>query len=1671
SIDEDTTGNFTTGNLLANDSDPEGDTLTVTSIGTASNGVVTMLGTQITYQPNPDFFGQDTFTYTVSDGNGGETTRTATINVTAVNDLPVVDLNSLDGGSVDFATSYTENAPAIAIVDGSLSISDVDDTLLEDATITLTNGQIGDLLDIGTLPATVSAVVTPPGALTSAQAVTITLTGPASASDFILALQAITYRSTSEALADGQRRIEIQVNDGDGLSPLAQTTITTIAQNDDPVAVDDNATVLEDGSVDLTVAQLLSNDTDADLEPLTIVSVGAPSVGTVSQAGNVFTFTPPADYFGPASFIYTIEDGAGAQRTATVNIDVTAVNDRPVVTVEGAIPGSPSQAAYTENDLPVTIFGGLISISDVDDSQLDDLTVTLSNAFVGDQISAGTLPPGITATITPAGPISADGIIQVVLTGPADHADFVAALQALQFSSTSDNINEAIRLLVVQADDGTDTSLTAGGRVLVTAVNDAPVPVADPGLVTLEDEPLVLLPSALLSNDTDAEGDTLSISAVGTATNGTVELLVDGSIRFTPLADYFGPATFTYTVSDGQGGATDVTANVVVQSVDDAPEIDLDSTQGGTVDFATTYVENAAPVPITSADVAVIDPDSPMLASATIVLTNANVGDILHVGTLPAGMSFTTSETFPIAAVGSVILTINGPASAADFQQAIEAVSYSSASENPSEAQRTLVFRINDGTSDSAIAISRIAVQGVNDQPTSAGVAPFAAVEDTQLVIEFADLLATVSDPEDDPVTVLNVGPATNGTVTLSGGQVFFQPDPEFSGTASFDYDVTDGLSAPVTLSATVEVASVNDAPLIDLNGVGAGTDLSATYAEQAPTLPLVTSDISIVDVDDPDLSSVTVTLTNGEVGDHIEVGVLPASITIAGGAPAALTVAGPLDVVLQGPASQADFMLALQALGFSNNLDNLVEGTRVISFTVSDGAAVSNVATTSIAVTAVNDAPVAADDGVPLAIAGIEDVPLVVQPLANDIDPDGDLIVISSIDGLGITPGSSVDIANANIALATDGVTVTVTPAANYAGPISFTYRVTDGALGDDATVYIDFAPVNDAPVAVDDGPLGFDEDTSITFDPIAGSMGGIGIDGDVDGDALSIVTLASQPIIPGGFVDIAEGRLSLAADGRTVTFVPNQDINGSIPVGYGVTDGTAVSEATITFDVAPVNDATIVSGQITDTSFLDGEIVNLPVGNFFFDVDGDALSFTANGLPAGLSINSSNGIISGQIASDASQSGPYTVTISATDGLSPVATQTFEITVANVAPIVVPASDITLREGDAFAISTATLFDDADGDVLSIAVNGLPAWATYDPAAQMISGTVPFDAAGSGPITLNVDADDQQGGTASTTLTLMPVNPAPVAVTPLPDFQVAEEDSFELNVIPLFADGGNDDDALAISVTGLPDGLEYDAATGIISGAFETGTGSIAPYTVMITVDDGQGGVLLESFDIRVTNDTFLETEDDDDIDSIVKGDVRFDQLVDFGSTAPPLADLTLGNALSDVASLQSISSVSAYGDLTVGNAIDGLAAPSLSTQIAEQDQRSGSLSAGGMPQGVPLSDDPRLDRVVANVVYRDGAVFIAIKPSFDEALDGRVESISVRPAGDGEWPVWLKQVRVDFLTARPPQGATSIDLDVRVKMASGEVLVKTVTVKLIDGPDRPLEDATLRLSSLDR
>ena len=106
-------------------------------------------------------------------------------------------------------------------------------------------------------------------------------------------------------------------------------------------------------------------------------------------------------------------------------------------------------------------------------------------------------------------------------------------------------------------------------RFDIAAVNDAPVANPD-SVAATEDTPVTIPVGTLLANDTDVDGNPLTITSVQDATNGTVSL-VNGNVVFTPVANYNGPASFSYTVSDGQGGTSTVTVTVNVGAVNDAP--------------------------------------------------------------------------------------------------------------------------------------------------------------------------------------------------------------------------------------------------------------------------------------------------------------------------------------------------------------------------------------------------------------------------------------------------------------------------------------------------------------------------------------------------------------------------------------------------------------------------------------------------------------------------------------------------------------------------------------------------------------------------------------------------------------------------------------------------------------------------------------------------------------------------------------------------------------------------------------------------------------------------------------------------------------------------------------------------------------------------------------------
>jgi large repetitive protein len=318
---------------------------------------------------------------------------------------------------------------------------------------------------------------------------------------------------------NGTTTFTYTLSDGHGGSATATVTVTVTPVNDPPVAVDDALTTPEDAALVMAPGLLLVNDRDPDGDPLTLVSVQSPVNGTVVFAGGVITFTPAPNFFGIASFTYTMRDPDGLTSTAKVTVTVTAVPDPPVAN---------NDSATTAEDTPLVLAVSTLLANDVNVDG-DALTVV----SVGSAVHGTVALSGGTVTFTPA---------------PDFHG----------LGSFTYTVRNAAGLMA-----------TATVAVTITPVQDPPVARND-AITTDEDVALDITPATLLANDTDVDGDPLSVVAVGNAVNGTVAL-VNGSVRFTPAPNFFGVASFTYTISDGHGGMATATVIVTVRPVNDAP--------------------------------------------------------------------------------------------------------------------------------------------------------------------------------------------------------------------------------------------------------------------------------------------------------------------------------------------------------------------------------------------------------------------------------------------------------------------------------------------------------------------------------------------------------------------------------------------------------------------------------------------------------------------------------------------------------------------------------------------------------------------------------------------------------------------------------------------------------------------------------------------------------------------------------------------------------------------------------------------------------------------------------------------------------------------------------------------------------------------------------------------
>jgi hypothetical protein len=291
---------------------------------------------------------------------------------------------------------------------------------------------------------------------------------------------------TPAANYNGPASFTYTASDGHGGTATATVNVNVTAVNDAPVAGNDSATATEDTPLVIAAATLLGNDSDVDGNPLSVTGVGNATHGTVSLSNGNITFTPAANYNGPASFTYTVSDGQGGSTTATVNVNVTAVNDAPV---------AGNDAVTTTEDTPLVLASSALlgNDSDVDGNPLS--VTAVGNATHGTvSLSNGHI------TFTPAANYN----------GPASSPHTVSDGRGSTATATV-NVNgggERCSRREQRLGDGDR------GHAARAVAGHA------------------------LGNDTDPDGNTLSISNVGGATHGTVAIDGAGNVVFTPVANY-----------------------------------------------------------------------------------------------------------------------------------------------------------------------------------------------------------------------------------------------------------------------------------------------------------------------------------------------------------------------------------------------------------------------------------------------------------------------------------------------------------------------------------------------------------------------------------------------------------------------------------------------------------------------------------------------------------------------------------------------------------------------------------------------------------------------------------------------------------------------------------------------------------------------------------------------------------------------------------------------------------------------------------------------------------------------------------------------------------------------------------------------------------------------------
>ncbi|WEM43738.1 Ig-like domain-containing protein [Photobacterium sp. DA100] len=1219
--------------------------------------------------------------------------------------------------------------------------------------------------------------------------------------------------------------IVIRVSDGNETVSLAAFNLEVVNVNDAPVISGTPATsVNQDASYSFTP---VASDIDNDALAFSIDNL--PAWASFNTATGQLSGTPSNDDVGTTSnIVIHVSDGNESASLVAFNLEVVNVNDAP--TISGTPATSVQQdASYSftpvasdiDNDaltfgidnLPVwasfnTASGVLSGTPSNDDvGTTSNIVITVSDgtetvslvAFNLEVVNVNDVP---TISGTPATSVQQDASYSFTpvasdidnddLTFSIDNlpswASFNTASGLLSGTPSNDDVGTTANI-VIHVSDGNESASLVAFNLEVVNVNDAPTISGTPATSVQQDASYSFTPVA---SDIDNDALTFGIDNLPVwASFNTASGVLSG----TPSNDDVGTTSnIVIHVSDGNESASLVAFNLEVVNVNDAPTI------SGTP--ATSVQQDAS-------------------YSFTPVASDID-NDALTFGidNLPVWASFNTASG-----------VLSGTPSNDDVG-----------------TTSNIVIHVSDGNETASLAAFNLEVVNVNDAPTISGTPATSVQQDASY-----SFTPVASDLDNDALTFgIDNQPAWASFNTATGLLSGTPSNDDVGTTSNIVIHVSDGNETASLAAFNLEVVNVNDAPTIS------GTPATSVQQDASYSFTPVASDLDndalTFGIDNqPSWASFNTasgqlfgTPSNDDVGTTSNI-----VIHVSDGTETVSLAAFSLEVVnvndaptISGtPATSVNQDASYSFTPVASDIDNddltfsidnlpvwasfntgsgLLSGTPTngdvgttsnIVIHVSDGVETDSLGPFSLEVVNVNDAPTIS--GTP-ATSVQQDASYSFTPVASDIDNDD---LTFSIDNL--PAWASFNTATGQLS---------GTPSNDDVGTTSnIVIHVSDGIETDSLGPFsLEVVNVNDAPTISGTPATSVQQDASYSFTPVAS---------DIDNDAL---TFGIDNLPVWASFNTASGLLS-----GTPT---NDDVGTISNIVIHVSDGNeTASLAAFNLEVVNVNDAPTISGIPATSVNQDASYSFTPVAS---DIDNDDLTFSIDNLPAWASFNTASGQLSGTPSND-DVGTTSNIVIHVSDGNETASLAAFNLEVVNVndAPTISGTPATSVQQDASYSFTPVA--SDLDNDALTFGIDNQPAWASFNTATGLLSGTPSNDDVGTtSNIVIHVSDGNETASLAAFNLEVVNVNDAPT-ISGTPATSVNQDASYSFT--PVASD--LDNDALTFGIDNLPVWASFNTANGQLSGT-PTNDDVGTTANIVIHVSDGTETVSLAAFSLEVVN-----------------------------------------------------------------------------------------------------------------------------------------------------------------------------------------------------------------------